>query len=165
MDDIYDRFQHGEMQNADSIHFTNQKAFKTKGGKTVYGGGGIMPDEFVSIDTSIFIHSVTRLYLDGRFNNFVYQYYTQRLPEWQQYKSPADFAARYQNSEDAWNQLVAFAEKDSINLKKIPAEDKKAIQGQIKAFLARFRWRTQGYYEVANTNDKVIAKALEVIRK
>jgi carboxyl-terminal processing protease len=117
------------------------------------------------VDSSLLIHSITRLYLDGRFNNFVYQYYTQHLPEWEQYKSPADFAARYQNGSDAWNGLVAFAARDSINLKNVPLKDRKEIQDQIKAYLARFRWRTQGFYQVANTNDKIVAKALETINK
>lgn len=163
MDDLYNRYESGEMYSTDSIKF-NGKQYKTKGGKIVYGGGGIMPDVFVPIDSSMLIHSVTRLYLDGRFNNFVYQYYTKNLDYWQQYKTPADFAARYNNLGDAWNGLVKYAAKDSINLSNIPADDREEIQDRMKAFLARFRWRTQGYYQVANTTDKMVQKALEVIR-
>jgi carboxyl-terminal processing protease len=44
MDEIYQRYQNGEMVNADSIHYLRTQAFKTKGGRTVYGGGGIVPD-------------------------------------------------------------------------------------------------------------------------
>lgn len=165
MEELYNRYENGELMYADSIHYTNGKAYKTGAGRTVYGGGGIMPDVFVPIDSSLLIHSVTRLYLDGRFNNFVYQYYTQHLPEWQQYKNPADFAARYQNSTDAWNGLVAYAARDSINLKNIPADDRAEIQDRIKAYLARFRWRTQGFYLVSNASDSVIAKALQTIHQ
>jgi carboxyl-terminal processing protease len=165
MEELYNRYESGEMLYADSIRFEGQKAFQTSRGRTVYGGGGIMPDVFVPVDSSLLIHSITRLYLDGRFNNFVYQYYTQHLPEWEQYKSPADFAARYQNGSDAWNGLVAFAARDSINLKNVPLKDRKEIEDQIKAYLARFRWRTQGFYQVANTNDQIVAKALETINK
>jgi carboxyl-terminal processing protease len=165
MEELYNRYESGEMLYADSIRFEGQKAFKTGNGRTVYGGGGIMPDVFVPVDSSLLLHSVTRLYLDGRFNNFVYQYYTQHLPEWEQYKSPADFAARYQNGSDAWNGLVAFAARDSINLKNVPMKDRKEIQDQIKAYLARFRWRTQGFYQVANSSDQIVAKALETINK
>jgi carboxyl-terminal processing protease len=131
----------------------------------VYAGGGIMPDVFVPIDSSLLIHNVTRLYLDGRFNNFVYTYYTQHLPLWQQYKTPGDFVARYNNSADAWNGLVAYAAKDSINLKNIPADDRKEIQDRIKAYLARFRWRMQGFYQVSNATDKVVIKAREVLEQ
>lgn len=165
MEELYNRYQNGELMYADSIHFDSTKAFKKGNGKKVYGGGGIMPDVFVPIDSSLLIHSVTRLYLDGRFNNFVYQYYTQHLPEWQQYKTPADFAQHYKSTNEAWNGLVAYAAKDSINLKNVPPDDRKEIEDRIKAYLARFRWRTQGFYQVSNTSDKVVTKARETMEQ
>jgi carboxyl-terminal processing protease len=165
MEEIYERYENGEMLSADSMHFSKDHPYKTNAGRTVYGGGGIAPDVFVPIDSSLYIRSITQLYLDGRFNNFVYTYYIQHLPEWERYKSPGDFTARYQNSADAWNKLVEFAAKDTINLKNIPADDKKEIQDRIKAYLARFKWRTQGFYQVANSNDKMVKAALNEIKK
>lgn len=166
MMDLNDRFEHGELFSADSIHYNkDQKIFKTKGGRTVYGGGGIVPDIFVPLDTSVYTRSVTRLYLDGRFNNFVYQYFVDNPDIFNQYKNPSDFASRYQNSADAWNKLVNFALKDSINLSNIPEKDKRSIQDQIKAYIARLKWRTQGYYEVFNNYDAAVNKAREVLRK
>lgn len=164
-EDILDRYEHGELFSADSIHYSkNQKAYKTMGGRTVYGGGGIVPDIFVPLDTSVFTRSVTQLYLNGRFNNFIYKYYIDHINQFDQYKSPADFAARYQNSSDVWNQLVNEALKDSIRLKNIPEKDKKNIQDQIKAYLARLKWRTQGYYRVSNSFDAAVQKAVEVLK-
>lgn len=165
MEDLYGRYAHGELEYADSNHIANGKKYKTHDGRIVYGGGGIMPDVFVGIDTSVLLRSVTQLYLDGRFNNFVYTYYMKHLPEWKQYKTPADFINRYQDSNDAWNQLVRFAEKDSINLAKIPAKDKQAVQDRIKAYLARFKWRTQGFYQVLNASDEAVKKAEEILSK
>jgi len=165
MEEIYDRYQNGELLNADSIHYLKSKPYKTKGGRIVYGGGGIVPDVFVPIDTSIYTRSVTKLYLEGRFNNFVYKYYIHHEKEFDQYKDPADFAAHYQNSQDAWDQLVVYAEKDSINLRNIPEKDKENIQDQIKAYLARLKWRTQGYYQVFNNYDPVVKKAMEVLNR
>ena len=166
MDEIYERYQNGEFFSADSIHYQKeQKTYKTLTQKrTVYGGGGIVPDVFVGLDTSIFTRSVTQLYLDGRFNNFVYQYYIRNRGLFEQYKDPADFSRRYQDSEDAWNQLVVYAMNDSINLAKIPQKDKKNIQDQIKAYLARLKWRTQGYFQVFNNYDPAVRKALEVLQ-
>jgi carboxyl-terminal processing protease len=163
MEELYNRYENGELLTADSIHFTNEKPYRTMGGRTVYGGGGIMPDIFVPIDTSLYTKSVTRLYLDGRFNNFVYNYYIRNVSEFSQYKSPADLAARFQNTEAAWKQLVEFAQKDSINLTRIPDIDKKNIQNRIKAYLARLKWRTQGFYQVYNTFDPVIQKAKQAL--
>jgi carboxyl-terminal processing protease len=86
------------------------------------------------------------------------------VSQFDQYKSPADFAARYQNSVDVWNQLVNEAFKDSIRLQNIPETDKGKIQSQIKAYLARLKWRTQGFYQVSNSFDPVVGKAIEVIK-
>jgi carboxyl-terminal processing protease len=55
--------------------------------------------------------------------------------------------------------------KDSINLKNLPAVDRKGIEDNIKAYLARLRWRTQGLYQVLNATDPVVKKAEEVLAK
>jgi carboxyl-terminal processing protease len=165
MEELYNRYENGELLTADSIHISKDKPYKTNGGKTVYGGGGIMPDVFVPIDTSLYTRSVTKLYLDGRFNNFVYKYYISHEPQFDQYRTPSDLATKYQNTSDAWDQLVNFAQKDSINLGRIPDADKRNIQQRIKAYLARLKWRTQGFYEVYNLYDPVIQKAKETLAK
>lgn len=166
MEEIYERYQNGEFFSADSIHYQkDQKTYKTlKEKRTVYGGGGIVPDVFVGLDTSLVTRSVTQLYLDGRFNNFVYQYYIRNRSQFEQYKTPADFASRYQDSEEAWKQLVTYAMKDSINLANIPQKDKKNIQDQIKAYMARLKWRTQGYYQVFNNYDPAVQKAITILK-
>ena len=163
MDEIWHRYETGEMIYADSNKITNGKVFKTPGGRTVYGGGGIMPDIFVSIDTNGIRRSVTRLYLDGSFNNFVYNYYINHIQQFKQYNSPADFAKNY-NTADAWNQLNAFAKRDTIELKYISEKDKSDIQRRLKAYLARYRWRNEGFYELLNSEDEVVKKALETIK-
>jgi len=165
MEDLYNRYQNGEMLSADSFHVDKHKIYKTKGGRTVYGGGGIMPDVFVPIDSGVYTRSVTQLYLDGRFNNFVYKYYMDHLPVFVAYKSPAQFAANYKNTDQAWKELVAYASKDSINLQKVPAKEKVSIQNWIKAYLARFKWRTQGFYEVLNNSDELVQIAVQTIKK
>ena len=165
-EDILDRYQNGELFNADSIHYSkNQKVYKTLvQRRTVYGGGGIVPDIFVALDTSVYTRSVTKLYLDGRFNNFVYTFYINHTALFDQYKTPQEFAVKYQSTSEVWNQLVSYAMKDSINLKNVPAKDKINIQNQIKAYLARLKWRTEGYYEVSNTFDPTISKAKEILK-
>jgi carboxyl-terminal processing protease len=163
MEELLERYENGQMITPDSFHVAKDKAVRTKNGKSLYGGGGIMPDVFVPIDTSVFTRSVTRLYLDGRFNNFVYQYYIANRSVIDQYKTPADFAKGFQNLSGAWAQLVAYAQKDSINLSRIPEVDRTNIQQRIKAYIARLRWRTQGFYEVSNATDPIVSKAKQVL--
>ncbi|GAC1482420.1 MAG: S41 family peptidase [Flavisolibacter sp.] len=166
MDEIYNRFQNGESFAADSIQYTRDKVFKTTGGRKVYGGGGIAPDIFVPLDdTSIYTRSVAKLYLEGRFSNFVYKYYIAHNSDFQQFKTPSEFAAGFKNTADVWKQLIVYALKDSINLAKIPKIDQLHIQDQIKAYMAKLKWRTEGFYEVYNQYDPVIKKAEEVLVK
>jgi carboxyl-terminal processing protease len=158
MDEIWQRY------NEDSNKINTGKVYKTFIQKrNVYGGGGIMPDVFVPIDTSNLQKNVTLLYLEGAFNNFVYSYYIQNLPKFNQYKSATDFAQRFPGINDAWNQLVNYALKDTIYLKNIPARDQGGIKDRLKAYLARYKWRNEGFYEVLNMDDPTVKKALEVI--
>jgi carboxyl-terminal processing protease len=163
MEELRERYENGEPIDPDSMHLSTEKKYTTSGGKTVYGGGGITPDVYIHIDTSSLLNSVTRLYLEGRFNPFVYQYYLSHASQFSQYKTPAEFAAKFQNTKDAWNQLVLYALKDSIYLENIPQANKKTIENRIKAYLARLKWRTQGFYEVYNTYDPIFQKAKEII--
>ncbi len=165
MDEIWHRYETGEMVSADSNKIETGPAYKTLIQKrTVYGGGGIMPDIFVPIDTNTIRRSVTRLYLDGSFNNFVYNYFIGHLQAFRTYTSPSDFAQHFA-PDDAWNQLVSFARKDTVNLAGIPEADRADIQRRLKAYLARFIWRTEGFYEVLNQDDPVVRKALETLAK
>lgn len=165
MEELNSRYENGQMIYADSNKYTTGKEYLTASGKKLYGGGGIMPDIFVSIDTSRFQSNVGRLYLDGTFNNFIYRYYSQRLTQFSQYTSPDDFAKRYNDLENAWNQLVVYAGKDSIDLRNIPVKDKEDIQKRLKASLARYRWRNQGFYEVLNAGDTVVQKGIQQLEK
>jgi carboxyl-terminal processing protease len=166
MDEILSRYQTGAIVNADSKKVTNGKVFKTIVNKdTVYGGGGIMPYIFVPIDTSTLPISISRMLIDGNFYNFVYNYYMLHRDEINRFKSPAEFNAQFNNLEDAWRSLLEYASKNSIDLGELSDADKDFIEKRIKAQLARFKWRTPGYYEVINSEDPVILKAVEVINK
>jgi carboxyl-terminal processing protease len=166
MDDIMERYHTGEMVSPDSIKAANGKIFITKLKKRkVYGGGGIMPDIFVAMDTGTIDKSIIRLFTDGSLNTFMYNYYIQHRSEINKFSSPADFVAKYNNIEDAWSSLLDFAAKDTVDLKNISAADKNYLQKSIRAQLARYQWRTEGYYEVMNSFDPGIKKAMEELSK
>jgi carboxyl-terminal processing protease len=165
MDEIWERYSNGEALYADSNKVSNGKKYKTNGGKIVYGGGGIMPDIFVPIDTDGYPNSVNRLLLDGRFNNFVYQYYLHHKSQMETYKSTADYNQMFGYMDDMWNQFTNYAAKDSINLTSISAKQKVALEERLKAYLARFKWRNYGFYQVLNNDDPVVLKALEELKK
>ena len=165
MDEIWQRYSNGEVLYADSNKIMNGKQFKTRSGKIVYGGGGIMPDIFVPLDTSVYSRSVSRTLVDGSFNNFVYDYYLQHKNEIQQYKDATDYTEHFNKENEMWDQFVKYESKDSIDIKNISPRDKDSLEKRLKAYLARFRWRTTGFYQVLNSDDKVIQKAIEELAK
>ncbi|HEX7904537.1 MAG TPA: S41 family peptidase [Chitinophagaceae bacterium] len=165
MDEMWERYSNGELLYADSNKVNHGKGYETLGGHVLYGGGGIMPDIFVSIDTSRYQKSVNRLLIDGGFNSFVYNYYLQHEQQVQQYKSAADYMKGFISSEEMWNNLVLYAAKDSIDLKAVTGKEKTSLQQRLKALLARYKWRSAGFYEVLNADDAAIKKALETISK
>jgi len=164
-DEVLKRFHDGEVLHGDTSANHPGLAYKTLGKdkRTVYGGGGITPDIFVGFDTSTLARNITSLYVDGSLNRFIYTYYTQHLPAFRSFKSPADFVAGFQDDEKVWNSLVAYTAKDTIDMRSIPAKDKQILQHRIRAMLARQIWRTEGYFEVSNAYDPVVSKALSVV--
>ena len=164
MDELWERYSNGELLSADSNKFNNGKKFETPGRRIVYGGGGIMPDFFVPLDTSTYQRSVNRLLVDGGFNSFVYNYYLQHKSQIEQYKTAADYTQRFNNGEIMWDELVRSAARDSINLSGISDREKEALRLRLKALLARYRWRNTGFYQVLNSEDAVVQKAIETLK-
>ncbi|MBL7740538.1 MAG: S41 family peptidase [Chitinophagaceae bacterium] len=165
MDEVWQRYSNGEALYADSNKVKNGKEFSTLSGKKLYGGGGIMPDAFVPIDTSGYPPVVSRMLLDGSFNNFVYQYYLQHKAQIDAFSSAADYIQRFSYTDDMWNQFVHFIPKDSANLSMLSVEQKTSLQRRLEAYLARFRWRNTGFYQVLNNEDPAVKKAMEELKK
>ncbi|ULT42869.1 hypothetical protein KRR40_04785 [Niabella defluvii] len=82
MDEVWERYATGQLYYADSNKISNGKVYKTNGGRTVYGGGGIMPDVFVGLDTSNYSREINMLFLNGSFNDFVFHYYLDNKKYW-----------------------------------------------------------------------------------
>lgn len=163
--EVAERFHNGEMIKGDTSANHTGPAYKTKSGRTVYGGGGITPDVFIPFDTAGYSQPVYALFNNQTFSQFIYTYYMQNRSYFSQFKSPADFAQRFDQLGTAWNSLVNFAAKDSIKLQSITPRDKAEVEQRIKTWLARQIWRMPGYYEVNNRSDTMVKKALEEIKK
>jgi carboxyl-terminal processing protease len=161
--DIMNRFHNGEMSFADSIKHTDEKVYKTKSGKSVYGGGGITPDVFVAYDTTSYNKELAKVYLSGTLNNFVYINYLNHEKQFNSYKTPKDFKEKYNVDAATLNDFKNYAAKDSIHYNIEDAKEKELLEKQIKTLTARQIWRTEGLYEVSNPEDETVQKALKVI--
>jgi carboxyl-terminal processing protease len=164
-DEIANRYHDGETQFADSIKNDTAKIYKTHAGKIVYGKGGISPDYFVAIDTSGYSKNAILVYNKGIVSSFTYNFYLQNQALLKAFKTPQDFISGFTVSNEYWNQFLAAAQNDSVNITAISAKEKSGLSAQIKSAIARLIWRNEGYFEVMNTNDDAIKKALEIIYK
>lgn len=163
--DLLKRYQHGELVTADSNKVQNGIAYKTKNGRTVYGGGGIMPDIFVPADTTTLTPEISKVFSKNTISNYVYQYYMHNQPSFAAYKTGLEFIEKFDKNEDLWNGFVKFAANDSLSLERINEKDKKFLLFRLKAMLGRQVWRTEGFYEIINTDDAIIKRTMEELKK
>ena len=164
-DELMERFHNGEMVHPDTTAMIKGEAFKTKGGRVVYGGGGISPDVCVPADTSLFTVDVSPLFYDQAFGKFIYQYYIDQKSYFSQFKNASDYADRFTDLDPAYKALLRYMDQNSIKIPQLPAKDQEEIKKRIKTWLARQIFRMPGYYEVNNHYDQTVKKALEEVRK
>ncbi|MEO0311005.1 MAG: hypothetical protein RIQ89_662, partial [Bacteroidota bacterium] len=112
--ELIKRLKSGELQNADSIKVVDSLQFKTPGGKTVFGGGGITPDVFVAIDTSDITEWYTNISSEGILTQFVYDYVDANRATLKKYKNLNDFKTNFEVGSAVFNQLVTKTSKAKI---------------------------------------------------
>ncbi len=160
----YERFEHGELYNADSIKVDKSKQYKTPGGKTVYGGGGIVPDVFVSLDTMKFSPVVNKLYYSGLLNSFAFEYADQHRAElMNKYKTAPQFISAFGVDARMIESLKAYLVSKKSNGVEFSGRETGFAQ-IIRALVGRNLFDKDAYYPILNANDAAILKAVEVLR-
>jgi carboxyl-terminal processing protease len=162
----YDRYSHGELLNIDSIKLDKKQAFKTPEGKTVYGGGGIMPDIFVPIDTSKTNSVLNKLFYAGVINTFAFEYSDTNRAKLKAYGSAKNFISQFQITPAILEEFFAYCEKQKTVID--PASKAKAgiaLKPYLKALIGRDSFDKDAYYPIINENDKCILKAAEVLNE
>ncbi len=164
-EEVTNRFHDGETSSADSVKHDTTKMYKTKNGKVVYGGGGITPDVFISMDTADYSMAMAKIYYKGLIGDYTYRYYLQNKTQFDSYKTLADFGKNFTFTEADWNKFTTAAAKDSIILNNISAKEKTDLVNRIQSSFARQVWRSEGFYEILNKQDKGVLKSLELLSK
>ena len=151
------------MYQVDSTLLIDSLKFTTPGGKTVYGGGGIMPDIFIPFDTLGTSWYYTQLRYSSAFTTFAFSFVNDKRTKW---KTVDQYISDFEVSNDLLEQFVAFAEKEGNviqNAKELKAS-KELIKRTIKGEIARQLWVEQGYYKVEVQKDVDILKAIKELR-
>lgn len=165
--DILHRYEAGEFNSADSIHFSDSEKFATRRlGRTVYGGGGIMPDVFVPIDTTGYSNYYRDLTAKGIINRFAISYVDDNRKELiKKYPSEERFLKDFTVSKEMMDQLVKMGERDSVIPDSAQLEiSRKTIQTIVKGIIGRDLFETATYFKVVNPElNPVYVRGLEII--
>lgn len=160
--DIISRYNHGEFFHADSIKFNDSLKYITPNGRTVYGGGGIMPDYFVPLDTSLNSHYLNELYTSTSIQEYTFDY-AERHKEELEKKGYADYLKNFTVTDKMINELIKVGERNKVkpNTKELK-EKKELFQVHIKAQIARKLWGNDGFYPVFNETNEVFKQAVKL---
>lgn len=164
-EDLMERFTHGEVFSADSIVVNDSLAYKTKAGRTVYGGGGIIPDVFVPADTTQAGPLLTQLFNSGLLVDYSYTLADQERSLVASLGSAAKFVKAYQPTNDMVEKLVKLAETEGIkiNRKEVIAEMNQ-IKLYLKAYMGRQLFGNEAFYPVLHEEDDTLHEALKLIQ-
>jgi carboxyl-terminal processing protease len=164
--ELVSRFNHGELESADSIRFSDSLVFTTPAGKKVYGGGGIMPDVFIPIDTVWNIDLINVLTNRGIVNQFAYDYVDNNRTAFARFKSAGDFNRNYSISNELLNEMIASVEKQGIKIDRTQLKNATPfLEAQLKAYMGRLLWRNEAFYPAIHSVDKTFQRAVEEILK
>ena len=165
--DIEKRFKHGELYSADSIHFADSLKYETlRRHRTVYGGGGIMPDFFVPLDTTQYTPFHRQLAAKSFIINASLRYIDSHRKELRKrYTSFDKFSAEFTIPAAVTDALIADAAKDGVK----PKDDAELqatmpqLKLQLKALVARDLWDMSQYFAVINESNHIVMKAVELL--
>ncbi len=166
--DIEQRLKKGELTNADSIHFADSLKFKTlKTGRTVYGGGGIMPDIFVALDTTYNTQCYRKLSAQGCVAPTIVKYTMARREKYlQAYPTIEKFKASFVVPEDLISDIMAQGKKKNVTPKDDDEREKTlvSLRRVAKALMARDLWDMSEYFQIFIEHDHIAQRGLEEMK-
>jgi len=164
--DLIDRYNRGEMISADSIHFPDSLIYKTERlERTVYGGGGIMPDNFIPIDTTLYTDYHRQLVAKGVILKTTMRYVEKNREKLlREYKQFERYNLGFEVDEDLMSSMrqIAGDEKIEFNEEQY-TRALRLIKPQLKALIARDLWDMSEYFQIINTTNESVVRALELL--
>ena len=163
--DIADRYRHGEVYSPDSIRFADSLRYLTDAGRTVYGGGGIMPDVFVPLDTAQTPPTLRRLVARGTLHRFVLEYFSRHQRALRQaYPTAERYIENFDVPQTMVDTLMARAAADSVRIDSLElAQSLPRLRLQLKAALAADLFEPGTFYRITNTESPIYSRALAII--
>lgn len=166
--DYMDRYLHGELSSQDSIKFNDSLKYQTLVTKrTVYGGGGIMPDVFVPLDTTKYTDFYRKLVRNGHFNTFALTYVEKNREKLKaNYPTFASYKKDFVLDKKFMDDFFAYVKKEQSDFEFNSEQyniSEKSMKLRMKAILAQDIWGINEYYQIANDENEILQKAIQTI--
>ena len=157
--EYYERFASGEMFVKDSIQINDTLIYQTEKGRTVYGGGGIVPDYFVAYDTSQNTAYLNQLFTSNTLAEYAFSY-ANTNEKYLKELGLKTFISDYQISTQQLSEIKLQANRNGVVFNKSQFEvSKKRMQLLMKAYIGRRIWKSEGFYPVYNNGDEIFIQA------
>jgi carboxyl-terminal processing protease len=155
----------GEMEHPDSIHFPDSLKFKTRGGKIVYGGGGIMPDVYVPVEMDSTLKYYNLVVNKGLVFQFAFDYTDRNRPRLEKFKNFDEFNRYFQVTDNIYAEFISFATTKGVPRKgkETQASDQKA-KVLLKAYIGRNILDNNAFYPILNSIDPAFLKAISLLK-
>lgn len=165
-DEYYDRYDSGELFSADSIKFPDSLKYYTAEGKVVYGGGGIMPDVFIPIDTTGGSNYFARLNYSGMFYLFGFEYTDNNRDALMESFIEKSFENDFEVTNSILEEFYAFSEEKGLNYDESGAkESDKLVKNRIKAAIGRNLFGNDVFYQVLNQTDYTLQEGVDILKQ
>jgi len=159
--DFYVRALHGELEEKDSIHFDEKLKFQTVGGRTVYGGGGIMPDVFVPADTTGYSTYLGKLNRSMKLYEYTFDFMDRHRAELKNVKDYKELLQQLKKY-DLVGEMVKYAEKEGIKTDRKGLRDSyTVIQVDLQAYIGRHVLDDEGFYPILGSIDNTLLRAIK----
>lgn len=167
-EDLLRRLQHGELVSADSIHLADSLLFFTRNGRKVYGGGGILPDIFVPLDTTQLSKAHRAVLAKGSMNRFIVKYFREHQQQLHKNYSTIekflDETKGFRLTDDIVQGVIEQARQDSAQCDTLESLlNNEIFRLQIKAYLANDLYESGAYSRIMNHTSHIYCEGLEVI--
>src|SRR5690606_32936903 len=158
--DWIERYEHGEFFSADSISFNDSLKYETVKGRTVYGGGGIMPDYFVPLDTTMSSAYVSRLFNSNSSREFVLDFVNENKSKFEA-MTLEEYYTDYTVSDEMLNELVEYGKRNKVEFDaKDFGKSKEYLKVLVKAHLAEQIYSDGAFYKIVNDINEVYLQAI-----
>lgn len=164
-DDINERFKHGEFFSSDSIEFADSLKYTTPKGDIVYGGGGVMPDYFVPVDTSYHSPLFNKVTREGLIYNFAFEFADNHRSMLNSFDDPNGID-QYLERNDIYSQFLNYAFDKGVSKDISGIEhSKKVINTRLKAYIARNIMNNEGFYPIIRKVDETLGRAINLMEE